>query len=81
MVPWIEILPAALDGEGLAPYVAGEITNLFDWVENPAAGSAHLMAHRGHFLVDIVTIDANAVHQPSKPGDEIVVARRDAAAD
>jgi uncharacterized cupin superfamily protein len=70
---WIEVPPAALEGEGLAPYVAGEITNLFDWAEDPTAGSAHLMAHRGRFLVDIVTIDANAVHQPSKPGDEIVV--------
>jgi uncharacterized cupin superfamily protein len=70
---WIEIAPAALDGEGLEPYGAGATTNLFDWAENPAAGSAHLMAHRGRFLVDIVTIDANAVHQPSKPGDEIVV--------
>jgi uncharacterized cupin superfamily protein len=70
---WIEIPPAALAGEGLAPYVAGEITNLFDWAEDPTAASAHLMAHRGRFLVDIVTIDANAVHQPCKPGDEIVV--------
>jgi uncharacterized cupin superfamily protein len=70
---WIEVSPAALDGEGLAPYVAGEITNLFDWAENPAGSSAHLMAHRGRFLVDIVSIEANAVHQPSKPGDEIVV--------
>jgi uncharacterized cupin superfamily protein len=73
VVRWIEIPSAALDGEGLAPYVAGEITNLFDWAENPTAGSAHLLAHRGRFLVDIVSIDANAVHQPSKPGDEIVV--------
>jgi len=70
---WIEVSRAALNGDGLEPYVAGEITNLFDWAENPAGSSAHLMAHRGRFLVDIVTIEANAVHQPSKPGDEIVV--------
>src|SRR3546814_10173881 len=31
------------------------------------------MPHRGQFIVDIVEIDANAVHQPSKPGDEVVV--------
>jgi uncharacterized cupin superfamily protein len=70
---WIEVPPAALAGDGLKPYAAGEIVNLFDWAENPAAGSAHLMAHRGRLLVDIVAIEANAVHQPSKPGDEIVV--------
>lgn len=70
---WIEVSRAALNGEGLVPYVAGEITNLFDWAENPAGRSAHMMAHRGRFLVDIVSIEANAVHQPSKPGDEIVV--------
>src|SRR3546814_11473259 len=31
------------------------------------------MPHRGQVIVDIVEIDANAVHQPSKPGDEVVV--------
>jgi len=70
---WIQVSPAALKGEGLEPYVPGEITNLFDWAENPAGSSAHLIAYRGRFLVDIVTIEANAVHQPSKPGDEIVI--------
>src|SRR3546814_17171020 len=56
----------------LNAYVEGEIANLFDWVENLEARSEHLMPHRGQFIVDIVEIDANAVHQPSKPGDEVV---------
>lgn len=69
---WIEVPPSALRGEGLRPYVEGEITNLFDWAENPAGTSTHLMPHRAQFIVDVVEIEANAVHQPSKPGDEIV---------
>lgn len=49
------------------------IRNLFDWAEDVTAGSAHLMPHRGQFIVDVVAIESNAVHQPSKPGDELVV--------
>ena len=72
-VRWVAVPPAAMKGDGLQPYVAGEITNLFDWAENPDGGSLHLMPYRGRLLVDVVSIDANAVHQPSKPGDEIVL--------
>src|SRR3546814_17066251 len=42
-------------------------------LENLEARSEHLMPHRGQFIVVIVEIDANAVNQPSKPGDEVVV--------
>lgn len=69
---WIEVPRSAMTGAGLAPYREGEITNLFDWAENPAGQSMHLMPHRQQFIVDLVEIEANAVHQPSKPGDEIV---------
>ena len=62
-----------MKGQGLRPYQAGEITNLFDWAENPRGASQHAMPHRSQFIVDIVQIEANAVHQPSKPGDEIVL--------
>lgn len=72
-VKWIEIPSAALRGEGLRPYHEGEIAILFDWVENMEAGSTHLMPHRGRFIVDIVRIETNTVHQPSKPGDELIV--------
>lgn len=70
---WIEVPPAALKGKGLRPYYEGEIAVLFDWVENMEAGSLHLMPHRERFIVDIVRIESNTVHQPSKPGDELVV--------
>ena len=69
---WIEVPQAAMRGLGLRPYVPGEIASLFDWAENPQGQSSHLMLHRSQFIVDIVKIAANAVHQPSKPGDEIV---------
>jgi uncharacterized cupin superfamily protein len=72
-VSWIEVPPPALSGQGLGPYREGEISNLFDWAENPRGMSVHLMPHRSQFIVDIVQIEDNAVHQPSKPGDEIVV--------
>ena len=71
-VSWVEVHPAAMRGRGLRPYEPGEITNLFDWAENPQGRSSHLMPHRSQFIVDIVKIEANCVHQPSKPGDEIV---------
>lgn len=70
--PWIAVPPAALLGEGLEPYPPGDISALFDWSENPAAASTHLMAFAGEFLLDIVDIEANAVHQHCKPDDEIV---------
>src|SRR5580700_1810712 len=72
-VSWVEVPATALKGQGLRPYQAGEITSLFDWAENPQGASRHLMPHRSQFIVDIVQIEANAVHQPSKPGDEIVL--------
>jgi uncharacterized cupin superfamily protein len=72
MTGWIEVSPAAMRGQGLKPYEAGEITSLFDWAENPQGRSSHLMPHRAQFIVDVVRIEANVVHQPSKPGDEIV---------
>jgi uncharacterized cupin superfamily protein len=31
------------------------------------------MPHRSQFIVDVVQIQTNAVHQPCKPGDEIVL--------
>jgi uncharacterized cupin superfamily protein len=69
---WIEVPRAALAGQGLVPYADGEITSLFDWAERTDGTSVHLMPHRGKFIVDIVEISANAVHQPCKPGDEVV---------
>jgi len=69
---WIAVPPEALRGEGLEPYPPGDIGGLFDWAENPQAGSTHLMPHAGEILLDIVDIEANAVHQPCKPDDEIV---------
>jgi uncharacterized cupin superfamily protein len=72
VVSWIEVPQAAMRGQGLRPYVPGEITSLFDWAQNPQGESSHLMLHRSQFIVDIVKVAANAVHQPSKPGDEIV---------
>src|SRR5579862_6433020 len=70
---WIQVPVRALAGEGLSPYREGEIRNLFDWAENRDGGSVHLMPHRGQFIVDVVGIETNAIHQPSKPGDELVV--------
>jgi uncharacterized cupin superfamily protein len=73
MANWVEITPNTLAGAGLAPYREGEIRNLFDWAENPSGRSVHLMPHRGQLIVDVVEIESNAVHQPSKPGDEVVM--------
>lgn len=70
---WIVVRPYGLDKNALKPYAVGEIANLMDWAENPQGRSAHFMPHRGQFIVDIVEIEDNAVHQPSKPGDEVVV--------
>lgn len=70
---WINVSLDILAGRGLSPYEAGDIGTLFDWCEDPAAGSVHAMVHAGDFLVDVVEIEANAVHQPSKPGDEVVM--------
>jgi uncharacterized cupin superfamily protein len=72
-VGWIEVPPDALMGAGLSPYREGEIRNLFDWAENVTGRSVHRMPHRGQFIVDVVAFETNAVHQPSKPGDEIVL--------
>src|SRR5580765_8101099 len=72
-VKWIQVPPLSLKGEGLSPYPEGGTATLMDWVENENAGSVHLMPYAGQFLVDVVEIEPNAVHQPSKPGDEIVV--------
>ena len=69
----IAMPPEVLQGRGFEPYPAGEIGTLFDWAENPGAASSHVMAHAGDFLVDVVEIEDNAVHQPSKPGDEVVL--------
>ncbi len=70
---WIALSPELLAGNGLEPYPPAEIGGLFDWAENPGAGSTHAMPHAGDFLADIVRIEANAVHQPNKPDDEVVV--------
>lgn len=69
---WIPVPPSALKGDGLKPYDVDEIAGLFDWAENMSASSAHLLLHGNKFLLDIVEIEENAVHQPSKPGDEVV---------
>src|ERR1700761_6283428 len=69
---WIEMPADAMRGKGLETYVAGEITSLFDWAENPQGRSWHRMPYRSQFILDIVKIEANCVHQPKKPGDEIV---------
>lgn len=71
-VKWVQAPPGAFKGEGLSPY-AGEMAHLVDWAEDPGGRSAHLFAYYGQFVVDIVEIEPNAVHQPGKPGDEIVV--------
>lgn len=69
---WRQISPAWLRGEGLEPYPATGFAGLFDWSERTDASSTHVMAYEGQFLIDIVEIEDNAVHQPSKPADEIV---------
>src|SRR6516165_3796260 len=73
MSKWVEISAATLAGAGLVAYREAEISDLFDWAENPHGSSVHVMPHRGQFIVDVVEIETNAVHQPGKPGDEIVV--------
>jgi quercetin dioxygenase-like cupin family protein len=70
---WIVVPDEALRGEGMAPYAPGEMDHLFDWAENVNGRSIHVAPHRGRFIVDIVDFEPNAVHQPSKPGDEVVV--------
>lgn len=71
-IDWLHISPATLRGEGLEPYPPSGFSGLFDWAERLDASSTHVMAYEGQFLIDIVEIEDNAVHQPSKPGDEIV---------
>lgn len=58
--------------ENFSAYSVAEIGHLFDWGENPNGKSAHVVPYRGKFIVDIVEMEENAVHQPSKPEDEIV---------
>lgn len=70
---WFVVPAEALRGEGMAPYGPGEMDHLFDWAENVNGRSIHVAPHRGRFIVDIVDFEPNAVHQPSKPGDEVVV--------
>ena len=70
---WIAVSADLLAGKGLAPYPVGELAGLFDWAEDPSATSVHAVPYAGDFLVDIVSIEPNAVHQASKPDDEIVV--------
>lgn len=69
---WVDVSPRAMRRENFAPYSVAEIGHLFDWGENPNGASSHIAPYRGKFIVDIVEIEENAVHQPSKPGDEIV---------
>lgn len=72
-VKWIELPPAALKGEGLGPYNMEEFVTLVDWVENKEAGAVHYAPHHGQFLVDVVEAEPNAVHNPSKTGDEFIL--------
>jgi uncharacterized cupin superfamily protein len=71
-VKWSEIPRSALQGHGLEPYPASDFSTLFDWSEKTGTSSVHVMPYAGQFLVDVVEIEDNAVHQPSKPDDEIV---------
>ena len=69
---WVEVPPANLAGQGLAAYPPAEFAGLFDWAERTDSGSIHVMPYAGQFLIDVVEIEDNAVHQPSKPTNEIV---------
>jgi uncharacterized cupin superfamily protein len=71
-VKWTELPASWQNGEGMVPY-DGETVHMLDWVENMQGRSAHLFAHMGQLIVDVVEIEPNAVHQIGKPGDEIVV--------
>lgn len=72
-VCWVDVSPRVLAPERFVPYGPGEIDGLFDWGENPDGKSAHCSPYRGQLIIDVVRFDPNAVHQPHKPGDEIVV--------
>jgi uncharacterized cupin superfamily protein len=71
-VKWVEVPSGWQKSEGMIPY-EGETAHMLDWVENMQGRSAHLFAHTGQLIVDVVEIEPNAVHQTGKPGDEIVV--------
>lgn len=73
VVGWVDVSPRVLAPERFVPYGPGEIDGLFDWGENPNGKSAHCSPYRGQLIIDVVKFDPNAVHQPHKPGDEIVV--------
>jgi uncharacterized cupin superfamily protein len=71
---WVEVPPGALRGQGLAPYDFNASANLVDWVESiEDAASVHLTAYCSDFVIDVVEIKPNAVHTPSKPGDEFLL--------
>jgi uncharacterized cupin superfamily protein len=73
-VKWVEVPPGALRGQGLAPYDFNASANLVDWVESMEdAQSVHLTPYCGDFVIDVVEIKPNAVHTPSKPGDEFLL--------
>ncbi len=71
---WVEVPPGALRGRGLAPYDFNASANLVDWVESmDDAASVHLTPYCSDFVIDVVEIKPNAVHTPSKPGDEFLL--------
>jgi quercetin dioxygenase-like cupin family protein len=74
-VKWVEVPPCALSkGQGLAPYDFNSSANLVDWVESmEGAESVHLTPYCSDFVIDVVEIKPNAVHTPSKPGDEFLL--------
>ena len=73
-VKWVEVPPGALQGQGLAPYDFNASANLVDWVESmDDAQSVHLTPYCSDFVIDVVEIKPNAVHTPSKPGDEFLL--------
>jgi len=73
-VKWVEVPPGARKGSGLAPYDFNASANLVDWVESMEdAQSVHLTPYCGDFVIDVVEIKPNAVHTPSKPGDEFLL--------
>jgi mannose-6-phosphate isomerase-like protein (cupin superfamily) len=74
VVKWVEVPPGALQGQGLAPYDFNASANLVDWVESmDDAESVHLTPYCSDFVIDVVEIKPNAVHTPSKPGDEFLL--------
>lgn len=70
---WTQVPPAVLNGHGLQPYRPEQIRSLFDGAERPDAQFRHKTAYARQLRVDVFQSEANAVHQPHQPDDEIVL--------